>query len=236
MKILTWNLGYWQHSSHHDRAWEYLCNKIKPDIALLQEVKPPAWISPNTIVFRESNKGWGTAIYTPSFTLSMGHFSRYPERVVLATTMSDDFPLLIASIHAPIINGRVFPHLNNIFAEIESKEHAQSAVVGGDLNSARLCEKVWPGNGHGPFFERIDSGDTWIDCCRRFNVQEIQTFFRDTCLHPFQDDHIFVSRNFSDCIRSCDVINNEITRSVSDHIPLIAELDLSCVNRIVRKK
>lgn len=234
MRILTWNLGYWQHSSQHDNAWEYLCNEIKPDIALLQEVKLPAWLPRHTIVFEEITRGWGTAIYTPSLHLSQDYLSRYPGRVALASTMLDaDFPLLIASIHAPIINGRVFPHLNNIFVELESREHACSAVIGGDLNSARLAEKVWPGNGHGPFFERIDSGDPWIDCCRRFNATELQTFFRDTCVHPFQDDHVFVSRNLSDCIRSCNVMNNDFTRSVSDHIPLIVELDLLCANTTV---
>jgi endonuclease/exonuclease/phosphatase family metal-dependent hydrolase len=228
MKILTWNLGYWQHRSQHDRAWHYLCNDIKPDIALLQEVKPPSWLPRHTIVFEEITRSWGTAIYTPLFSLSCGYLSNYPGRVALASIiLNGDFSLLIASIHAPIINGRVFPHLNNIFAELESKKHDCSSVIGGDLNSARLAEKVWPGNGHGPFFERIDSGNPWIDCCRRFNSAEIQTFFRDTCVHPFQDDHIFVSRELSGCLRSCNVVNNDFTRSLSDHIPLIAELELS---------
>jgi len=229
MRIVTWNLGYWQHSSDHDKAWDYLCNYIKPDIALLQEVKPPSWPPRHTIVFEEINRGWGTAIYSPSLPLSRGCLSRYPGRTALASTMLDgNRAFFVASIHAPIINSRVFPHLKNIFAELESMEYTSSSVIGGDLNSARLCEKVWPGNGHGPFFERIDRGDTWIDCCRRFNAEEIQTFFRDTCVHPFQDDHIFVSRNLSACIRSCNVMNNDLTRSVSDHIPLIAELDLAC--------
>ena len=113
-----------------------------------------------------------------------------------------------------------------LFEEIESKENANSAIIGGDLNSARLAEKVWPGKGHGPFFERIDTGNRWIDCCRRFNTTELQTFFRDTCVHPFQGDHIFVSRDLSACVRSCNVMNNDLTRSASDHIPLVAELDL----------
>ena len=231
MRILTWNLGYWQHSSQHDKAWDYLCNDIKPDIALLQEVKPPSWLPRSTIVFEEINRGWGTAIYTPSFSLSRGYFSNYPGRVALAsTTLNGVFSLLIASIHAPIINGRVFPHLNSIFTELESKAHARSSVIGGDLNSARLAEKVWPGHGHGPFFERIDTGDPWIDCCRRFHQTEVQTFFRDNCLHPFQDDHIFASPDLSGCITSCSVIDNGLTRSVSDHIPLVVELDLSWAN------
>jgi len=233
LRILTWNLGYWQYSSHHDKAWDYLCNDLKPDVALLQEVKPPGWLPVHRIVFEEITRGWGTAIYAPSFPLSRQHIASYPGRVALASILLEaNFSALIASIHAPIIRGRVFPHLNRIFAELESRKEASSFVVGGDLNSARLAERIWPGNGHGPFFERIDRGDPWIDCCRRFNFAEVQTFFRDTCAHPWQDDHIFVSPDLSCCLRLCNAINNEMTRRVSDHIPLIAELDLSCMGTV----
>jgi exonuclease III len=228
MKILTWNLGYWQHSSYHDEAWAYLCNQLKPDLAFLQEVKPPSWVPCKSFLFEEITRGWGTAIYAPSLALSKKTFSLYPGRVVTASvTLNNGLSLFIASIHAPIIDGRVFLHLANIFAELELMHDSQSAVVGGDLNSARLAEKVWPGHGHGPFFERIDKGDYWIDCCRRFHPTEIQTFFRSSCLHAFQDDHIFASCDLGHHIRACDVLKNELTRRVSDHIPLIAELDLS---------
>jgi endonuclease/exonuclease/phosphatase family metal-dependent hydrolase len=226
MKILTWNLGYWQHSSLHNEAWNYLCNDIKPDIAFLQEVRPPSWIPHHTLLFEKITHGWGTALFAPSLTLQKKDFSLYPGRVVAASIVLDkNLPLFVASIHAPIINDRVFPHLAKIFAELESN-HACNSVVGGDLNSARLAEKVWPGNGHGPFFEQIDRGDRWVDCCRKFHPTEIQTFFRADCFNPFQDDHIFTSCDLENRVRAANVINNELTRRVSDHIPLVVEIDL----------
>jgi hypothetical protein len=137
-----------------------------------------------------------------------------------------DLRLFVASIRAPIINGRVFPHLNNILAEIETRQDAFPSIIGGDLNSARLAEDVWPDCGHGPFFERIDRGEVRVDCCRRFHPKEVQTFFGANCIHLFQDDHIFVSPGLGDCIRSCEALNNDITRRVSDHIPPVAEIEL----------
>ncbi|MBM4309172.1 MAG: hypothetical protein FJ115_14290 [Deltaproteobacteria bacterium] len=230
MKIVTWNLGYWLHSFSHHEAWAYLCNEIKPDLAFLQEVKPPAWVPRHTLIFEEINRGWGTAIYAPSLILSKKLFSLYPGRVAAASIVfNKSLSIFVASIHAPIIKNRVFPHLDNIFKELESCHASNSVIVGGDLNSARLAEKVWPGHGHGPFFRRIDQGDSWVDCCRKFNAEEIQTFFWNKSKHPFQDDHIFVSRDLSDSIRSCTVLNNDLTRSLSDHIPLIAELELDSV-------
>src|SRR4051812_2089824 len=41
MKLVTWNLGYWQFRRHHQDAWQYLRDETRPDIALLQETCPP---------------------------------------------------------------------------------------------------------------------------------------------------------------------------------------------------
>jgi len=226
MKILTWNLGYWQHAKFHDEAWEYLCNELGPDLALLQEVKPPEWVSPDALLFEEITRGWGTAIYAPSLTISKREIPIHPGRVAAATvTVGPEKDVFVASVHAPIINSRVFPHLADIFSQLESMSSDQSAIVGGDLNSARLAETIWPRCGHGPFFERIDAGDRWVDCCRRFHPEEIQTFFRKNGVHPIQDDHLFVSLDLGDHLHACDVIDNDVTRRVSDHIPIVTILD-----------
>ena len=80
MKIVTWNLGYWQHGKYHDEAWDYLCNELKPDLALLQEVKPPSWVSQNALLFEEITRGWGTAIYAPALSMSNVAFPIHQER------------------------------------------------------------------------------------------------------------------------------------------------------------
>jgi exonuclease III len=134
-------------------------------------------------------------------------------------------PILLASIHAPT-QPSVFPRLQDIFQGLETMEYANRPVVGGDLNSCRHAELVWPKCGHEAFWHRIDKGDIWIDCCRMFHPDELQTFFRQGTINKFQDDHIFASRDFSERVRSCDPLCNPDTRSMSDHIPLIAELDL----------
>lgn len=226
MKIITWNLGYWQFRKHHKEAWSYLRNELQPDIALLQEVHPPSLEDGEQIVFEEIFHGWGTAVYSKSIPLERVSMKEYTERVAAArVAMPGNEVLHIASVHAPIIKGHVFPHLDSIFNDIEDKFSGSTFVIGGDLNSARLAEEVWPGNGHGPFFHRIDQG-RFFDCCRKFHQEEIQTFFRKGQIHPFQDDHLFASDNLAEKVTSCEAINNKITRKVSDHIPLIVEIDL----------
>jgi len=99
-----------------------------------------------------------------------------------------------------------------------------AVVIIADLNTARLAEKVWPGYDHGSFWERMEQG-ALVDCCQRVNMKELQTFFRKNSKHPFQDDHLFISRILALGLKRCDVIHTDVTRRVSDHIPLFIELN-----------
>ena len=33
MKIISWNMNYWNQKSVHEKAWEYLVNYAAPDIS-----------------------------------------------------------------------------------------------------------------------------------------------------------------------------------------------------------
>ncbi len=226
VKLATWNLGFWQFRKTHAEAWAYLREEICPDIALLQEVKIPDPRADENIVFCPVHRDWGTAIYARGLSLHELAIPRYPGRVAAATARIHARELALASVHAPIINGRVFPHLSLIFDELESALKAHSTIVGGDLNSARLCEQVWPGYGHGPFFERIQQGP-FVDCHWKFHGKEIQTYFRKNSPHAWQDDHIFASPEIAERFTSCAVLDNDTTRRLSDHIPIVAEIDMS---------
>ncbi len=224
IRVATWNLGYWQFRRHHERAWEYLRQEIKPDIAFLQECHPINVSADEQIFFKEIYRGWGTAIYVRSFPAEEIEFFQYPGRVVGAVAYLPKIPrLYLASIHAPILNHRVFPHLDDIFSEIEGRYAGLPSIIGGDLNSARLAEEAWPGYGHGPFFKRIDQ--SWfVDCRRHFFEAEIQTIFRPRQKFPFQDDHIFVSQDLADRVSDYQVLHNGVTRTVSDHIPVVIDI------------
>lgn len=226
MRITTWNQGYWQFTKRHTEAWRHLREVIRPDIAFLQETRPPELLYGETLIFAEIHRGWGTAVYARELELKEISLEKYPARcvgAVLKTSVGREICLF--SVHAPIIRGRVFPHLAEIFGEIEEKACGRSFLIGGDLNSARLAERVWPGYGHGEFFRTIDEG-RFTDCRALFHPEEIQTFFRPGQKHPFQDDHIFCTNDLAGSVRSFSVENNETTRRLSDHVPVLAEIEL----------
>jgi hypothetical protein len=147
VKVASWNLGHWQHQKHHGDAWAYLREVIRPDIALLQEASIPALADDESVVFSEIRKPWGTAIYARGIHLEKLSTRDNPPRVAATTldTTIDGESLNAVSIHAPVIDRRVFPHLTHIFGEVQSLVGTHPSIVGGDLNTARLAEQVWPG-------------------------------------------------------------------------------------------
>jgi len=130
MRVITWNLGYWQHRSRHDEAWAYLRNEIRPDLALLQEVSPPRLCENEYILLKVVHGGWGTALYTRDMPFEELTFKTHPERVAAAKVeISSGEKVAVVGVHVPIIGNRVFPYLDQIFDEIESLVGNRAFVV-----------------------------------------------------------------------------------------------------------
>src|SRR3972149_10632902 len=83
--VITWNLGYWQHRSTHEKAWASLRNELKPDLALLQEVHPIELCDGEHMLFKKIHQNWGTAVYTRNIPLKDFPIeSKYPGRIATA--------------------------------------------------------------------------------------------------------------------------------------------------------
>ncbi len=178
------------------------------------------------MVFQEyRDYDWGTAIYSRGLPLEeiplcVDHLGRVAGALV---SLRNGGRLHLASIHAKM-KPTVFPHLANIMEEIMETFADRTAIVGGDLNTSRLRATVW-GEDHGLFWERMDSeSNGLVDCYRLINGIGGRSFFGGA--HPDQLDHLFVSRDLVLPLEGCDMIYNEVTRRVSDHLPLFIELDV----------
>lgn len=117
------------------------------------------------------------------------------------------------------------PHLDAIFQQLAEAMPTESMVVAGDFNSCRLADKVWPGYGHLDFFERVEESG-FVNCHWHLHKAEARTLWGRGNGHPFQDDHIFISKDLEPALRSCQVLGYEPLRGFSDHAPIEAELDL----------
>jgi hypothetical protein len=111
LKVITWNLGFWLYRSKHLEAWAYLREQIRPDIALLQEVRPPPPIKNEYYSFKQVRCGWGTTIYTRDLPASseLEIRGKYSNRLASVNIELPSKQKIIAvSIHAPIFKAAFF--------------------------------------------------------------------------------------------------------------------------------
>jgi hypothetical protein len=69
MRVVTWNMAFWSHGQHHDRAWRWVVDTFRPDVFLCQEAVPPDWVGRDGTVIWErayssSGAAWGTGLVT----------------------------------------------------------------------------------------------------------------------------------------------------------------------------
>lgn len=232
MKILTWNMGYWQNKSVHEEAWAYLIEELKPDLALLQETMPSNYLEEYGGVLWQPIQhpsGWGSGIYCPKGELEEIPFGprQYRGRVVAAefnSTSGDD--LVVVSIHVPTLDGWAYPYIEEIFDQIQPHIHGRRFIVGGDLNSCRLFDEVHETKNHNAFFNRIESSG-YFNCVNAFYDTEPQTFFGKQTKHPYQDDHLFIDETSKGHLKSCEVLEyKEPLSSYSNHVPVVMEMDI----------
>ena len=239
MRIVSWNMNNAGRARHREaRAWEYLLDVVRPDVALLQEVRRPG--SPKSsfdtltngyLLHREfsAHHGWGTAIYTRNLELQelpASGFADVDGRCVFAeATAEDGNSLLVASLHAPT-EPSVFPRLADCIEDVVARSSMRPLIIGGDFNTARAADAIWPGYQHGEFWSRVDTG--WLaDCHYRQHGVERNTLVRGRDNdHKVQCDHVLVSNGLVDAITSVSIPDEEEFKAldVSDHLPVVVEL------------
>jgi exonuclease III len=101
-------------------------------------------------------------------------------------------------------------------------------VVGGDWNIARLFDLVYAG--HWPvagqeFFDRAAQWG-WRESLRKFHPDEVRTYLHPGC-RPYELDHLFTDDQLHRRMTRCDAIDDGLVRELSDHAPLIADLDVA---------
>jgi len=242
MRIVSWNLGYaFSFRVRHDQAWHYLA-ALDPDIALLQEVLPPAWARERWDIDFRPIREWGTAIVAKPWLKLRSD----PESVAYSATgtvsLSDGTDLLVASVHTQV--GVPSPedyagldheairrprraslsHADVAYAIQRRRVEGGRFLVGGDWNTARLWDRTHPQAYEADFFTRAEA-DGWVDCYRRFHPEgEGRTWFRGSDA-PYQLDHVFCDATTTAQLTACVIHPHAAeTLGLSDHAPLVVDL------------
>lgn len=229
MKVVSWNIDC---KAEQNGVWSDIINEIDPDLALLQECRIPkinfeedSSIMLNTI---GGTRNWGSCIYSKRNKIKeLDIDPLYRGWVALGEVATSLGPILIVSLHAKLAGVKyVVPYLTELLGSIRQLiGRYQYAIVAGDLNAARLYDEIYrhPKYAkHQLLFDFIEKELGLVDCHFIRHGKEIQTM-RGKSKHPYQNDHIFVSKPLSEMATSCEVLSNDKILTLSDHNPVIAE-------------
>jgi exonuclease III len=232
MRVLTWNMAGFTPNLNslamRAKAWAHLAAlDPQPDFALLQEASAPLEGFPGLV--SGAAVGIQARIWTPSGALlepSTLEDVRSHGWVAMGQASSSVGPITLISLHART-QGSAVAHIEELLDRL-SGALGSSFILAGDFNSCRLADQVWPGYRHLEFFDGAETRYGMVNCFWRENNREQRTYWpgcRDAG-KPFQADHIFVSADLQDRVRSCAVLDYEAFRGISDHTPMVLVIDL----------
>ena len=238
LKLATWNMAYWTHKRYEIDAWKYFTQEIDCDILLFQESYPNLEIlNQNRLVWNKigGTRPWGSGIYSPKFKIK--EFSFKNSFIGAVTTaeieIRPDFKIIVISLYGlmEIISNvtYVIPNLHRMFSDLtgilESKDTKHRIILGGDLNASLQIDQQQTGNSHQVFFNRLKEFQL-ANCFDNYYQDFVQTHRHSRSDEPWQNDYFFISKKLEKCLTSCSVVDTDEVRKLSDHNPVIIELDL----------
>lgn len=239
-------MDYWKHKKEdRTRAWEYLDKDIDPDIALLQEALPPkGQYNDNNVVFPEVDDKykWASCIVSGRCAIHEVDFNRKFQYSLIAADLklpsekfgAGDKVLTVVSMYVPIDEwGFSTPNLHIMLSDLTplllNKLGEREVILAGDFNTSPQWEeggKRWPGLSQDILFRRIEDFGL-INCTEKFWAEHRQTYRHSRSQYPWQNDYIFVTKGLEDSLQYCYVVDNPEVHKLSDHNPVVIELELS---------
>ena len=260
VKILCWNMGAaygrWHDEPEiHERAWHWIA-AVDPDVAFLQEVRPPDWVADRWKVVIGRFEFFASALLArPAASIeavamtrgsALERFGSYLSTAELS--LSDGTKLLISSVHTSAREAPAWGHpgferaaiarttvgdpwWNDVaFAAYRELLDGRRFILAGDWNTSRYLDEHGVANPAGAeFFDRALRAD-WVDISLDADGREVKTWYGFETLHPHQADHAFTDAETAAMVRTFAVDPWPVTElGLSDHAPLLfdIELDLS---------
>lgn len=238
LKIATWNMAYWNKKQYEAEAWRYFVKDINCDILLFQESYPNMEIlEEDGLVWDEigGTRPWGSGIYSPKYKISKYSFETDFIGAVTAAEIeiNSELKLIVISLYGLFENilnvGYAIPNLHRIFSDLtgilEGGGTKHRIVIGGDLNASLQIDEQYPGNSHRVFFDRLKEFGL-VNCFDNYFNDFVQTHRHSRSDKPWQNDYFFISKKLEKHLNNCEVIETNEVRKLSDHNPVVIELDV----------
>lgn len=247
MKIVSWNIAC------RDKTFQYVKeNRLNADLYLLQEVKKPKLPNNSRFIFVQidqsdgEKRSFGNCILSFNSSIKKIKIKTIHVGSLLASEFitSSNLKLAVINLYGILTEygkGRKFvaPNIHRMLSDLTplligaSKEKYKHIVLAGDFNNDRRMDTAkglyWKKGMKTTkvLFDRIEDF-LLTDCIKKKYPNYVRTFKnrsgRDTI--PWQLDHMFASNSVYDKLKNIEIIENDETRKLSDHYPIVAEFDL----------
>ena len=212
-------------------------NNIDADIYCFQESFHPL----SYLEYPEFNKlrgqfilipsvsGWGNTIISKKYKLkNIKLETKFKGRLTgAAFKIGTGERFRIFNLHVPIKGNYSRYNLEEMLDLISRFIRKGNTIVVGDFNFGEYFDKTQPQYKNKEFFDYLLEQSLTINTYKLFHNEEAQTFRPPRSPeNPVHIDYIFVSRDLRDQVKSCEVLVPGDASKLSDHNPVIAEIDI----------
>ena len=238
LRAATWNMAYWSHRKLETQAWNYSIRELGCDVLLTQESFPhPDILQEDHFVWNAigGTRPWGSGVYCSKYKIKEHTFDNNFFGAVTAAEiqLKDDFKVIFISVYGLMEKIQnvtyAIPNLHRIFSDLtgllERASTKHRIILGGDLNASIQIDAQQTGNSHQVFFDRLKEFGL-ANCFDNYFDTYVQTHRHSRSDKPWQNDYIFISKKLENHLVNCSVIDNEKVRELSDHNPVVIELNI----------
>ncbi len=231
-------MAHWSHRKYSEEAWKYFMTDLNSDVHLFQESYPnDNVLDQNQLIWNAigGSRNWGSGIYSSKYQVTNYSFNNnFLGAVEVAEIdITEDFKPIVISLYGvfeSILNvSYAIPNLHRIFSDLtgilEGRKTKHRVILGGDLNASVQVDENITGNSHRVLFDRVREFGL-VNCFDNYFDDFVQTHRHSRSKKPWQNDYFFISKKLERHLVDCRVIDNAEVRKLSDHNPVVIELDV----------
>jgi exonuclease III len=236
LKIMTWNMNYFQRKEPQRIAAWNLIKDADIDIAILQEAKPCLRFLDGYNIYFQSlpvRGNWGSAIVTRKWDAFKRVFlSTYEGSAGLMCydfKTEEDTVVTIVNLYGKMNScGYCTTTIHHMLSDITPVVWGRPKnliVMAGDLNTSTQWDEKYnyKDPAHKLVFDRIDNMK-FTNCTMAQFGEHRQTFVRENT-YPYQDDYIFI-KGHKDGAWEVKIRDDEDILNYSDHFPVELTIEI----------
>ena len=229
MRIVSWNMR------KNKKAWDYFFESLNPDIALLQESSPLNDDYQFNVINKNVKKNLNNSIlFKTNQPKELPIEDKQKMGLISSRYQTENEDIFLLSVYGNLsfvgtLDFVLLETIEHFVKEMRQNFNAKNILISGDFNMDRRMDEnptksKFSKKGetrHNNFFDGIlDLG--FRDCLRKYHSLRMRTYRHNRGIYPWELDHMFVTPDLYERLKSIDVFVDDNILKLSDHNPIVA--------------